>query len=775
MKKNGGKAKSLPCKHKQTQKELTLSEIKFKELFDNVSSGIAVYQAKNDGEDFVFVDFNRAAERIDKIKKENLVGKSVLEAFPSVRDFGLFEVFRRVWKTGKAEDYPVSKYQDERIVGWRQNYVCKLPSGEIIAIYDDITEHKQSEMALKMGQQCFHAVADYSCSWEIWVNPDCRPIWTNPVSQQVTGYSVKEIMAMRDYPTPFIYEEDQGRVARAFRSALKGGRGKGFEFRIRRKDGAVIWAEMSWQPIYDEKGVSIGHRTSIRNINERKETEVALRSAKDDWKNIFESISDVVFILSRDHHILDANSAAIAALQLPKDKILGRFCYELFHCTDHPPAECPHEKLLTSGRAETADMEVEILNGIYMVTVAPVFDREGKIVKTIHIARDITDRKHTERMLRDSEEQYRALFEQAADSIVLIDVKTGAIVRFNDRAHEILGYTRDEFEKLRISDFELTESADETAKHIQKIIREGSDIFETKHRSKSGAVCDILVSSRAIYIGGRTFIQSIWRNITDLKQAEQARHRFNKELEAKNKELQSILYAASHDLKSPLVNIQGFSHELSLSCDLICSSLASKAKAADMEQALETALKKDIPESLDFILASTAKMDSLLSGLLDICRLDTTAMNVKPIDMNAMITDVAANIEYQTKEAAAEIDIEDLPSCLGDVAQIGRVFSNLLTNALKFLDESRPGRIHIYGSSRDNQNIYCVEDNGIGIAPEHQEKIFEIFYQLEPDKSRGEGLGLSIIRRIIEKHNGNIWVESKTGKGSKFFVSLPAA
>lgn len=340
--------------------------------------------------------------------------------------------------------------------------------------------------------------------------------------------------------------------------------------------------------------------------------------------------------------------------------------------------------------------------------------------------------------------------------------------------HEILGYTRDEFEKLRISDFELIESADETVEHIQKIIREGSDTFETKHRTKGGAVCNILVSSRAIYIGGRTFIQSIWRDITDRKQAEATLAKLNKELVAKNKELESVLYAASHDLKSPLVNIQGFSHELSQSCKLIRSALASKDKTQDMEKAVDNALKKDIPEALDFILTSTEKMDLLLSGLLDLCRLDTTVMNVKLIDMNTMMADAVANIEYQIKEAAAEVDIEKLPPCLGDVSQISRVFSNLLTNALKFLDESRPGRTHIYGRSRDNQSIYCVEDNGIGIAPEHQEKIFEIFYQLEPDKRKGEGLGLTIVRRIIEKHNGKIWVESKLGKGSKFFVSLPS-
>ncbi len=177
---------------------------------------------------------------------------------------------------------------------------------------------------------------------------------------------------------------------------------------------------------------------------------------------------------------------------------------------------------------------------------------------------------------------------------------------------------------------------------------------------------------------------------------------------------------------------------------------------------------------MNFILASTTKMDSLLSGLLDVCRLNTAATDVKQIDMNAMMSNITASMEYQIKESAAKIDIEALPPCAGDSSQINRVFSNLLTNALKFLDESRPGQIRIYGKSQNGKSIYCIEDNGIGIAPEHKEKIFQMFYQLEPGKRKGEGIGLTIVHRIIEKQDGKVWVKSGLGKGSKFFVSLPS-
>ncbi len=263
-----------------TEEELKECRVKFQVLFDNISSGVAIYEARNDGEDFVFVDFNRAAEEIEHIKKEELIGKSVTDVFPGVRKFGLFDVFRRVYKTGTPEHHPVSIYKDERVAGWRENYVFRLPSGQIIAVYDDISASKRTELVSKMTDQCFRAIADYSYDWEVWVSPSNRVLWTNPAAQRVTGYNIKEIMTMKDYPRAVIYEQDRDRMIRAFRSALKGSIGNNVEFRIVRKDGKIIWAAMSWQPIYDDKGNSLGHRESIRDITSRKEAEEALEKAK---------------------------------------------------------------------------------------------------------------------------------------------------------------------------------------------------------------------------------------------------------------------------------------------------------------------------------------------------------------------------------------------------------------------------------------------------------------------------------------------------------------
>jgi PAS domain S-box-containing protein len=280
MKTNRDKKVKPGNKSRYLEKELKEYQAKFTVLFENVCSGVAIYEARNDGEDFVFVDFNPAAEQIEHIKKEELIGRSVTEVFPGVKQFGLLDVFQRVYKTGTPEHHPVSVYKDERVAGWRENYVYRLPSGQIVAVYDDVSARKRTELVARMTDQCFRAIADYTYDWEVWVGPPGRVLWTNPAAQRVTGYSIKEIMAMSDYPSSIVYEQDRDRIERAFRSALKGSTGNDVQFRIVRKDGKVIWGEISWQPIYDDSGGSLGHRESIRDITSRKEAEEELEKVK---------------------------------------------------------------------------------------------------------------------------------------------------------------------------------------------------------------------------------------------------------------------------------------------------------------------------------------------------------------------------------------------------------------------------------------------------------------------------------------------------------------
>jgi signal transduction histidine kinase len=149
-------------------------------------------------------------------------------------------------------------------------------------------------------------------------------------------------------------------------------------------------------------------------------------------------------------------------------------------------------------------------------------------------------------------------------------------------------------------------------------------------------------------------------------------------------------------------------------------------------------------------------------------------MNIERLDMNRMMKDIAQTLEFQLQRAGMSLQIGTLPKCLGDAVQINQVFSNLLDNAIKYRSPKREGTIKVSGSVEGAQSVYVVEDNGIGIDAAHQGKIFEIFHRLNPSASEGEGLGLTIALRILERHDGKIALQSEAGKGCTFIISLPA-
>lgn len=245
-------------------------------------------------------------------------------------------------------------------------------------------------------------------------------------------------------------------------------------------------------------------------------------------------------------------------------------------------------------------------------------------------------------------------------------------------------------------------------------------------------------------------------------------------LAEKNQELQNIVYVASHDLKTPLVNISGFSGMLTDYCADLRKTLETVDVDDDTRQKIAVLLEEDIQEAQKFIQAGVQQIHGLLDGLLKISRVGTVEITPQRLDMNLLMSDLVGLMRFQIEKKQAQVTVETLPPCDCDPDQIKQVFTNLIDNALKYLSDDRPGKIRISGRVQAGTVIYCVEDNGIGIETRFLPKIFEIYYRLNTnDAVEGEGLGLSIVRRILDRYNGAIRVESEPGVGSRFFVSLP--
>lgn len=254
--------------------------------------------------------------------------------------------------------------------------------------------------------------------------------------------------------------------------------------------------------------------------------------------------------------------------------------------------------------------------------------------------------------------------------------------------------------------------------------------------------------------------------IAERKLAEQENARLNLELREKNKEMENFLYVTTHDLRGPLVNIQGFSRNL----EKYFSALAGTAAPEDKALALAR-----IPSALSFIADSSRKMDALISALLKVSRLGRVEMKPETLDMNALVRSVLASLRWQLDEAGAELEVSDLPACRADAGAVSQLFGNLVDNAAKYRSKDRPLKIRVSGEKTTyGRALYTVSDNGAGIPALDLPKIWEIFYRRpEPGAGGGEGIGLPMVRRIAEKNGGSIRVQSKEGEGSAFTVELP--
>lgn len=267
-------------------------------------------------------------------------------------------------------------------------------------------------------------------------------------------------------------------------------------------------------------------------------------------------------------------------------------------------------------------------------------------------------------------------------------------------------------------------------------------------------------------------ISEIFSNAIQRQFSEKQIDTLNNQLIKKNQELEQVIYTTSHDLRSPLVNIMGFGKELQLTIEELNEFVKNESKTEEQLAQLQSIVDVDIPEILEYINSSGKKIDGLLNALLKLSRTGREELHITNVKVKEIVESVLESFEYLIGQEKISVTVEELPSCKADANLLNQVISNIIDNAIKYSHPERTNSLRIYGYEEDAHVIYGFEDKGIGIASENLKSIFQIFYREKNNESEGEGIGLSIITKIMDKLDGEIWCTSEYGKGTTFFLKL---
>jgi signal transduction histidine kinase len=252
----------------------------------------------------------------------------------------------------------------------------------------------------------------------------------------------------------------------------------------------------------------------------------------------------------------------------------------------------------------------------------------------------------------------------------------------------------------------------------------------------------------------------------------------NEHLRQETRDNEMFIYSVSHDLRSPLVNLQGFGKELKLVCEDLRRDLLETDMPADRKQAMLALIDRDMAEALRFLQTAVGRAAGIIDALLRLSRAGRIEYRQERVDVNALARRVVDAMQSTIRERSVTVVLHDMPPALGDPTAVEQILGNLVGNAVNYLDPARPGHIEIGALPPDNHAehpavTYFVKDNGLGIPAAYMDKMFRAFQRLHGNVAKGEGIGLALVRRVVESLAGRVWLQSQEGIGTTFFVSLP--
>lgn len=492
---------------------------------------------------------------------------------------------------------------------------------------------------------------------------------------------------------------------------------------------------------------------------DRKRSEDALRESEERYRLLFTNMTEGFAIgearltdagFPCDFVLLDVNPAFERHTGLSRE-IVGKSAREaLPHMENHwADTYCAVATTGEPVRFQSYNKDTDRFYDIYAYSPA-----RGRFAV---IASDISDRKKAEDALRVSEEKFRSFFEHAAVGMGRVSFTDACWIDVNGAFCRMLGYSPDAMKATPWPQITHPEDLDLDLIPFRRMAAGELETYSVEKRfiHKNGHhVWARLALSLVRNAEGRPDYEiAVIEDITDRKRSEAEQERLLAEVQRSNQELQQFAYIASHDLQEPLRMISSY------------ISLLERKYRGELDEKATT--------YLSYVVDGARRMQKLIEGLLNYSRISREARLV-PVDTNESLSAAVANLEQRIRESGGEVTNDPLPVVLGDETQLVQLFQNLVGNGLKYRRQGSIPRVHLSARPAGLEWLFSVSDNGIGIESQHYDRIFQIFQRLHTkEEYPGTGIGLALCKKIVERHGGKIWVESRPGEGSTFYFTLP--